>query len=744
MFVLLALLTGFSAVTMVLAGTLSLLRNSGRQEHRWFFLVTLGLAVWVVCNFLGSNIVDLRYTETFVKLDFSLALLSSWLLVQFTASLVSRNPYFSGKKSFIAQRIVFRTVSLGVVLALCIAIAGGFVLHADIKHGSLDVEVLRGFWVYILTVVSLVYYALAILINGYRQTSKKEREGLQVIFVGLLFFVISNIATNLIFPYIFAERSTVQQLNIIGYLGVLALVICIYLAITIKKMFDIRLSVIRGAVYVLTITALGAIYVGPIVYVVGVYGFNLHFTWHQFIFIVLAVTLAAVNFIYVKQWFDGLTRRIFFRDVYNPGLLIGELNKILVSALGLNNMLPEAAGLITGNLKTEFCVFILKNQEASGQWILGTPLTNKKNLPAAFKQFTDSSFELPANIIDADYLAPEHSELRTALAKCDVAVVTRLSSSAHEGAEVMGYMLLGYKKSGNPYNSQDLRTIESISDVLVIAIQNALHYEEIQNFNVTLQRKVDEATRQLRRTNAKLEALDETKDDFISMASHQLRTPLTSVKGYLSMVLEGDAGKLTPMQRKMLDQAYVSSQRMVFLIADLLNISRLKTGKFVIEPIRVNLAQTVADEVKQLRETAKGRSLELTYDKPADFPLLMLDETKLRQVIMNFVDNAIYYTPAGGSIRVELLDKPTSVEFKVTDTGIGVPRAEQPHLFTKFYRAGNARRTRPDGTGLGLFMAKKVVVAQGGAVIFDSREGKGSTFGFIFPKSKLRPPDDNR
>jgi signal transduction histidine kinase len=112
--------------------------------------------------------------------------------------------------------------------------------------------------------------------------------------------------------------------------------------------------------------------------------------------------------------------------------------------------------------------------------------------------------------------------------------------------------------------------LDIIANELVIAIQNALRFEEIEAFTVTLQEKVNEATRQLRRTNEKLKALDETKDEFISMASHQLRTPLTAVKGYVSMVVEGDAGKLNKQQKELLDQAFASSQRMVYLIADLL------------------------------------------------------------------------------------------------------------------------------------------------------------------------------
>lgn len=206
------------------------------------------------------------------------------------------------------------------------------------------------------------------------------------------------------------------------------------------------------------------------------------------------------------------------------------------------------------------------------------------------------------------------------------------------------------------------------------------------------------------------------------------------------MVLEGDGGKLKEQQAKLLTQAFVSSQRMVYLISDLLNVSRLKTGKFLIEPVPTNLADIIEEEVTQLQETAKGRNLELKYHKPENFPALMLDETKLRQVIMNFIDNAVYYTPNGGHIEVHLTQTPQSIEFTVVDDGIGVPKREQHHLFSKFYRAHNAKRARPDGTGLGLFMAKKVIVAQGGATIFRSQEGKGSTFGFTFPKAKLLPP----
>jgi signal transduction histidine kinase len=173
----------------------------------------------------------------------------------------------------------------------------------------------------------------------------------------------------------------------------------------------------------------------------------------------------------------------------------------------------------------------------------------------------------------------------------------------------------------------------------------------------------------------------------------------------------------------------------------LLNISRLRTGNLVLELSPVNLAELIEQEVSQLQAAAGLRGIKLIYKKPKDFPELMLDETKIRQVIMNFLDNALFYTPAKGKIIVTLENTARNVQFQVEDSGIGVPEAMQPRLFSKYYRAPNARKVRPDGMGLGLYMAKKIVIAHLGALIFRSQEAKGSTFGFTLNKSKLKVLD---
>lgn len=336
------------------------------------------------------------------------------------------------------------------------------------------------------------------------------------------------------------------------------------------------------------------------------------------------------------------------------------------------------------------------------------------------------------SVILADVLEKK-DKVRRMLVSHRIAVAVPLRSS--DG--VIGYVLLGDHKSAS-YTRRDLDVLSTVSDELVIAIQNALSLHEIKELNATLQQRIDSATKELRSSNAQLKHLDEVKDEFMSMASHQLRTPLTSVKGYVSMVLDGDAGDITPQQRKLLGEAFNSSERMVRLIADFLNVSRLQTGRFTLEKQSADLQEIVRHEVDNLKLIAKSHDISLKTDIMRGPLVLRIDPSKVQQVIMNLIDNAVYYSPAHSTVMISLerVDD-RFVEFSVIDQGIGVPVSEQAKLFTRFFRAKNARKQRPDGTGVGLYLAKKVVAAHGGTMIFHSEEGKGSTFGFRLPLSKL-------
>jgi signal transduction histidine kinase len=589
----------------------------------------------------------------------------------------------------------------------------------------------------------LVYYLQLIFIGVYlltgfilliRDTLKKPKNQRTKNYLLITALIEAGLA-NLLINSIFANDASTQLITPVTLLVMIGL---IAYAVVKHKLFDIEFIIARSVTYILSLVSLVVIFISSAFTLTSVFFPHSSASAVRWIYTILAIILALL-FPPLKRFFDRVTSRLFFRDSYDTQVFFDEFNKALVVTFELDQLLKESIKIIEENIKPAHCQFVINKTATTEGRVMGT--ANKPALDEAdLKAIKEAVSKTQQKLIVADELDTGHEPLQKRLRAKNIVLAAALSSSSSGAKPDVGYLMLGPKKSGNLYSSQDVKVIEIVANELVIAVQNALRFEEIKSFNITLQGKVDEATRKLRRVNERLKTLDETKDDFISMASHQLRTPLTSMKGYTSMVLEGDAGKITPTQKKLLTQSFFSSQRMVYLIADLLNVSRLKTGKFVIETAPINLAEVVEQELEQLKETAAAHSLKLTYEKPKNFPELMLDETKTRQVIMNFVDNAIYYTPAGGHINVQLADNPTTVELRVEDNGIGVPKSEQPHMFTKFYRAGNARKARPDGTGLGLFMAKKVIVAQSGSIIFESQEGKGSTFGFIFSKHKLAVP----
>ena len=579
--------------------------------------------------------------------------------------------------------------------------------------------------------LSYFAYGLYALLKFYKRATALEKAQLQYIFAGVIITLIPGLITNGILPVIGSSGSSAY-----GPVTVVGFSLLTTVAIVRHRLLDIRLVVARALAYALVLGSLAAIFAAALFSLTSVFfsGTSIS-TGAKVAYIIIALLLA---FIYqpLKRIFDRWTNRIFYQDAYDPQLMLDELNSVLVANIELQKLLQKSAATIASNIKAEYCLIGIKETDDFPARAFGTvkPEFAQERMDA-IRPLTP--YFTKHKVIITDDLDDKHEKLRSILQQNSIAILARLLT--HSGG--IGYIVLGYKKSGNPYSKQDIRILDIIADELVIAVQNSLRFEEIQHFNITLQQKVEEATRQLRHANHRLRELDATKDEFISMASHQLRTPLTTIKGYLSMVLEGDVGPVNKNEKQMIQQAFDSAERMVYLIADLLNVSRLQSGKFVIENKPTDLAKMVEGEVAQLKETAEHHNLKLIYKKPSKFPLLNLDETKIRQVIMNFLDNAIYYTPAGGSIEVALEATDEAVSYTVTDTGLGVPKAEQHHLFSKFYRAGNARKMRPDGTGLGLFMAKKVIVAQGGAIIFKSTEGKGSTFGFSFPRATVELKD---
>lgn len=238
---------------------------------------------------------------------------------------------------------------------------------------------------------------------------------------------------------------------------------------------------------------------------------------------------------------------------------------------------------------------------------------------------------------------------------------------------------------------------------------------------------------ELQQAYAKLKELDEAKSEFISIASHQLRTPLTAIKGYLSMMLDGTYGKLESKQSKTVESVYDSNERLIRLVNDLLNVSRIESGRMEMDWGQVDLEELARSVLDELKVKAEEKGIELKLEEEPSFPDIEGDKEKLRNVILNLVDNAIRYTDEG-SITVSTRKLGDSVFLRVRDTGAGMMQKEIGTLFQSFSRGTAGERRWTEGAGLGLYIAKQFVHMHKGEIRAESAgKGKGSTFSFKVP-----------
>ena len=228
--------------------------------------------------------------------------------------------------------------------------------------------------------------------------------------------------------------------------------------------------------------------------------------------------------------------------------------------------------------------------------------------------------------------------------------------------------------------------------------------------------------------------IDQMKSDFISLVSHELRTPLTSIIGFVSFILDGKAGTINDRQRNSLARVQRQSKRLAALINDLLDISRIESGRIQMDQASISLLEIVTQRIEEIRPQADEKSIQLDLTAPESAPNIFGDEARIGQVFTNLIGNAIKFTPNNGEVHVKVEADGNLLHVEVIDTGPGIPPEERQKIFDKFYQLSDISTRQQGGSGLGLSISKSIVEAHGGKLwIDDGNQGKGSNFQFVLP-----------
>jgi len=314
-----------------------------------------------------------------------------------------------------------------------------------------------------------------------------------------------------------------------------------------------------------------------------------------------------------------------------------------------------------------------------------------------------------------DALPPSFTEIPAAWKQAGVAVVLPLIVRA----QLVGVYLLGKKRSGAVYRRQELELLRTLANQASVAIANARLYENIHALSHELGDKVRERTRELQ--------------DSVSAVYHELSTPMTSIRGYTTLLLEGRSGSLNEKQMRYLGMIRRNVGRLMGLVSDLSDVSRLESGRLALHCEPLDLEEMVAETLYDLSEIVEEKGLRVEIDLEPEAACVMGDQQRMLQILANLVGNACRYTPAGGQIKIASTRVDGLAQITVSDNGIGVREEEQDRIFERFYRSDDPLVQQQPGTGLGLAIARSLVELHGGRLWMHSELGQGSTFGFTLP-----------
>jgi len=712
---------------------LILIKNPRSKINLNFAFFIFFSAIWLLTLALFYIINDQFWVLNIGRLNFVSVIWLVYFLFLFVC-------YFP-KGSLKIHKVFTHIFLLETIILSAITYFSNLVDYNEIISGSERITVFGK--LYPLFIAHFLFFCLLsiyYLWKKFKSSVGLEKLQLRYLLWGIILSLFLGFITNIFIPIIFSIYSFQK-------LGSFADIILIsFIAYTIFKyrLMDVKIIFQNILTYLLISAFAYGCFYG--VTILNNYFFGSVFATNAYLMSIIFAFIFVLIFVPFQKLIQKLTKHYLFAELYNTQKTINNLTNKLTTIIDLQEIIDLVVDTIrtTMNLNRSG-VLLLENSIQSIKYqiakVVGFDEHNGISLvqDSFLTQYLDKT-QKPLVREELDFLSEQVKNeaekqsflsLRNHMNKIEASICLPLISQN----KLVGIIVLGSKISGDAYTSEDLNLLTSLSNQASIAITNARYYKEIQEFNKNLQAKVDEQTKDIKLQSEHLQQLLDVKDDFLRVANHQLNTPLSVVRNALSMMNDNDLSREQAM-------AAITNgvERLNNVIGDFLRVYDLEGEKMAmkLEPTDIGLMIEKLLPEKQNLSLVKERNLKLTIEKPGfKMPLVFCDSKQIINVISNFLDNAVFYTTKGSVTVTYSMPNVNYLQINVIDTGAGISDEDKKSMFQKFVRGKGASQLHPDGSGLGLYIAKKIVEGNNGEIMAVSKGvNQGSVFSFTLPVFK--------
>lgn len=672
---------GTTSVCLVL-GLIVYVRNIRHPAHQAIALLSVCLALWSLTNWLSLQPFSEQQRFFWVRAVMVVTAPIPFFFLRFALNF----PYALSLSSILKKRRekfrrLMPLIAVWTLLLMFLAMTPLMFRSYQVHNGIPSIEADVGAFLYGLSFLFLSIWSISLLLQSYHSQVGLVRLQVGYVLTGLSLTIVVGFFLNFVLVIFLDNFSFVA----LGPLSAIFLISLISYAMLKHRLLDLRLTILRFLAYGITLVVSCLAYIFLLNDVLLPFG-ERYFMVDKSLLTLISMVGVVITFPLVLERIQKWTQRIFYSSVFKPDQAHQILATIVAEANTSEKLLCSLDGFFCTQFGVRWCGFWTNHSSTEGRL--------KKVIERVAKQAKGSTLMIGDDLLGTD--------LGDTLQEHDVGIVAPLRVAQ----QIFGWMCIGRKHSGNAFTPEEIRFCEVVSPQMALALK---HVSDV----------------------------DQIKDEFVSIASHELRTPMTAIRSYLWLCLFKPTYVLPDSVRQHLQVAYSATERLLELVRDLLTTTQVESNQVTISLQYVQLEEVVKRSTAELEEVAKLKGIQIKVFSKVQNSLCLIDPSRVMEILQNLIGNAVKFSPQKSTVLIVLDGSIDKVWVEVSDVGVGIHQSDLEKLFSKFgVIQSSYRKSHEQGTGLGLYIAQKIAKLHHGNITVSSTVGKGSTFRLTLPREQ--------